>query len=435
VGRGSSFAFKGKNEDLRLIGEKLGVANLLEGSIRKDGDRLRITAQLSRSADGTQLWSRSYDRAARDVFAVQDEIAREVAQALSVRLDVVTMNRSQGGTTNLEAYDRYLRWRHLYLSERSGLEVSRERVRLMREAVAQDSAFVLGWDALAQSLRLLAAESDEAQAGRLREEEAQIYRRLSALAPDNWIVKRERAYGLWREGKRSESIRLAEAIMKDGPLTVEHAYPYISLIFSAGRLEETILLMARVQAIEPLAMFVSRDQQWNLTAARRFDEAGAEYERSLRLEGSRIEPNMVAFLRMLARNDGDLKTLRTSHDGTLEPKSPQFWRDLGSMLGDRQAMLARVRKAHDDTAHPSVIKLADALGDADLALAALRKFLRGKSEFDAHWAIWIAPYSGMRALPGFKDLMREVGLVDHWRQSGIWADACKPGGQTDFECQ
>lgn len=99
------------------------MTNLLEGRIRKDGDRLRITAQLSRSADGTQFWSRSYDREARDVFAVQDEIAREVAQALSVKLDVVTMNRAQGGTTNLEAYDRYLRWRQL--SARSGLEVPR----------------------------------------------------------------------------------------------------------------------------------------------------------------------------------------------------------------------------------------------------------------------------------------------------------------------
>lgn len=154
-----------------------------------------------------------------------------------------------------------------------------------------------------------------------------------------------------------------------------------------------------------------------------------------RLEGSRIEPNMVAFLRMLARNDGDLKALRTLHDSTLEPKSPPFWRDLGSMLGDRQTMLARVRKVHEDTSHSSVSKLADALGDADLALAALHKFLGGKSEFDPYRASWIAPYSGMRALPGFKDLMREVGLVDLWRQSGIWADACKPVGETDFECQ
>ena len=95
----------------------------------------------------------------------------------------------------------------------------------MREAVAQDSEFVLAWDALAQSLRLLAAESDVAQAGRLRQEAVQIRKRLSALAPNSWIVKRDRAYDLWRERKRSESIPLAEEIMKDGPLTVEHAYP------------------------------------------------------------------------------------------------------------------------------------------------------------------------------------------------------------------
>ena len=120
VGRTSSFSFKGKNEDLRTIGGKLGVAHLLEGSVRKDGDQLRVTAQLVRADDGTHLWSKTYARELRDVFAVQDDIARDVAQALSVKLDAVTLNRAQGGTTNIDAYDRYLRWRQLFFSDKLG---------------------------------------------------------------------------------------------------------------------------------------------------------------------------------------------------------------------------------------------------------------------------------------------------------------------------
>jgi TolB-like protein len=84
AGRTSSFAFKGKHEDLREIGQKLGVATLLEGGVRKAGNRVRITAQLVKVSDGFHLWSETYDRVLDDIFAVQDDIARSVASAMNV---------------------------------------------------------------------------------------------------------------------------------------------------------------------------------------------------------------------------------------------------------------------------------------------------------------------------------------------------------------
>ena len=132
VGRTSSFSFKGRNEDLRAIGRKLGVDHLLEGSVRKDGDHLRVTAQLVRADDGIHLWSKSYARELRDVFAVQEEISRDVAQALSVKLDVAKFNRDQGGTTSVEAYERYLRWRGIGMRELFDFEHDRERLQLAR---------------------------------------------------------------------------------------------------------------------------------------------------------------------------------------------------------------------------------------------------------------------------------------------------------------
>ena len=137
--------------------------------MRKSGDRIRITAQLVAASDSSQLWSKTYDRNLTDVFAVQDEIARDVAQALSVKLDAVKLNTAQGGTTNVDAYDRYLRWRQLLFSEYYDEEHDRQRVRLAREAVALDPGFVLGWDALARSLNVLANEVDGEQAERLRD--------------------------------------------------------------------------------------------------------------------------------------------------------------------------------------------------------------------------------------------------------------------------
>ena len=448
VGRTSSFSFKGKNEDLRTIGGKLGVAHLLEGSVRKDGEQLRVTAQLVRASDGTHLWSKTYARELRDVFKVQDDIARDVAQALSVKLDAVTLNRAQGGTTNIDAYDRYLRWRQLYLADKWDEEHERQRVQLAREAVAFDPRFVLAWDALAISLSGLADGVDGAQAERLRAEVEQIRAHIAQLAPDHWSVKRERAYSLWGEGKRAEAIAVAREIMETGPLTYEHAVPYANLIFAAGHLDETVAVDEKFRAIEPLAMFHSRSLQFDYIAARRYDEAEAEYRRSLALEGSHLGPAWVAFGRMLAHKDADLKALRDLHRQLLQdvegPDSP-FFRDLGAVLHDRDAMLAILHRAAADSAYRGnrgFGPLADALGEADLAAAELREamerrrgFKEGHMDYGSYWALWLAPYSGLRAHPEFKKLLIETGLAEYWRQTGKWGDSCKPVGADDFQCQ
>lgn len=86
IGRTSSFSFKGKNEDLRIIGEKLGVANILEGSVQKEGNKIRVTAQLIRTADGFHLWSDKYDRDLEGIFKLQDDIANAVVKELKLKL-------------------------------------------------------------------------------------------------------------------------------------------------------------------------------------------------------------------------------------------------------------------------------------------------------------------------------------------------------------
>jgi TolB-like protein len=209
VGRTSSFSFKGKDDDLHTIGSKLGVAHLLEGSVRKADDRIRITAQLVATSDSSQLWSKNYDRNLIDVFAVQDEIARDVAQALSVKLDAVKLNTAQGGTTNVDAYDRCLRWRQLLLSEYYDEEHDRERVRLAREAVALDPAFVLGWDALARSLGALAneVEGEQADPGNHGRRADELRARLSVHGTD--LLRRPSR----RNGRRGRATEVHRAVV------------------------------------------------------------------------------------------------------------------------------------------------------------------------------------------------------------------------------
>ena len=450
VGRTSSFSFKGRNEDLRSIGRQLGVDHLLEGSVRRDRDQLRVTAQLVRADDGTHLWSKTYARELRDVFAVQEGIARDVAQALSVKLDVARFNREQGGTTSVDAYDRLLRWRSIVMRGQLDLEHDRERLQLAREMVALDPQCLLCRDLLARSLDSVARELGAAAGGPLRAEARQVRAEIARVAPDSWVGRLIRADALWRAGDRAGAIDLARQVVDSGPPTKERVWDYAFMIYAMGHLEEATALVERVRAVEPMALYLSRDLQYDYTAARRYQDAEAEYQRGRRLEGSQHEADYVAFLRQLAGKRGggqrelrDLHRRLQAHEGFDTP----FFRELGNVLDDRDAMLKLVRRAIRDEAYAGEAKyvqtgVADALGDADLAVAALRRELEAEPGFGegtmaqySHVAFWNAPYSGLRAHPGFKALLVQAGIVDYWRQTGRWGDGCAPLGAQDFQCR
>lgn len=147
IARTSAFAFKGKNEDVRRIAEALGVAHILEGSVRRAGTRIRVTAQLIGAADGSHLWSERYDREMADIFAIQDEISQAIVGALQVKLAVKAVGRRQY-TPNLAAYEAFLRGRH-YLIRLTPDSWGRAR-ECLEEAIALDPGFAaphasLGW--------------------------------------------------------------------------------------------------------------------------------------------------------------------------------------------------------------------------------------------------------------------------------------------------
>ncbi|MGD9265062.1 MAG: hypothetical protein PVJ71_04715, partial [Lysobacterales bacterium] len=150
AGRTSSFAFKGLNEDLRKIGEQLGVAHVLEGSVQKSGERVRITAQLINAGDGYHLWSETYDRTLQDIFAVQDEIASEVARAMKVTLlGHAEHAQPEISQTTGDAYNTYLKG--LYESRRGNLEGHNQAIAYFQQAVQQDPGLALAWAGLAAS--------------------------------------------------------------------------------------------------------------------------------------------------------------------------------------------------------------------------------------------------------------------------------------------
>ena len=156
IGRSSSFLFKGKADDSRTIGDKLGVANLLEGSVRKEGDRVRIVAELINATDGRALWSETYDRELKDVFAVQSEIATAVAEQLKVKLlggpaksDAAPSNNNLAAYNALQQGTFYFR-----LSTEEG---TRKATEFYGEAIRLDPHYALAYAQLSAAWRQLAA--------------------------------------------------------------------------------------------------------------------------------------------------------------------------------------------------------------------------------------------------------------------------------------
>lgn len=160
--RTSSFAFKGANLDVRTIGDTLGVATVLEGSVRRSADRIRITAQLSDARTGYNLWAETFDRPLTDLFSVQDAIAREIAAELAGRLAPAQEDLYRGGTTDVQAYDLYLLGRQKWVTRQ--VPALREAIRHFEEAIARDSSFALAWSGLADAIDALAWRVPEERA-------------------------------------------------------------------------------------------------------------------------------------------------------------------------------------------------------------------------------------------------------------------------------
>jgi TolB-like protein/DNA-binding winged helix-turn-helix (wHTH) protein/tetratricopeptide (TPR) repeat protein len=146
--RTSSFYFKGKSSTVADIAAALGVANVLEGSVRSSGKRVRVIAQLVRADDGYHVWSQSYDRELRDIFTVQDEIATAIATALQISLAGGPLSRERGGTRNLDAYQLYLRAQSSVTADSTTATIKSAQ-RLLRQAIKLDPNFGLAWTLLA----------------------------------------------------------------------------------------------------------------------------------------------------------------------------------------------------------------------------------------------------------------------------------------------
>jgi eukaryotic-like serine/threonine-protein kinase len=267
IARTSAFAFKGKNEDIRRIANILGVAHVLEGSVRRAGGRVRVTAQLIHAADGAHRWSQRYHREMSDIFAVQDDIAAAIAGALKLQLAPASERRMP----SLPAYEAYLRYRSYQWQFTP--EAARRSRECLEQALALDPEFALPYVGLADYHFALAAvggsPSHEAmpRARQLAQRALEIDPELPEAHAMLGIVAGHYDYD-WSEAER----RFRLAVMRE-PLSPHLRQWYGTFfLFATGRADEARLQLSRVIAEDPLC------QMWRLMRANLLPGVGLEHE-------------------------------------------------------------------------------------------------------------------------------------------------------------
>jgi TolB-like protein len=434
ISRTSSFAFKGKDTPIPNIAEQLGVRHILEGSIRRDGETIRIAAQLIDVTTDTHLWSQTFERKADDVLAAQDEIARAVGLALNLEINAARTPHD-APTKNLEAYRLYLKAKGNYFElTRASL---RESVDLFKSAIALDPNFA---DAYAQ-LAWVCATTKTADPVLWRESQSksrELADRALALNPDLATAHVVLGFAALRKRDR-----------ETGKIHLERAFelePTNSLVlltrglwqFSAGHLEQGTRTVEALSQTDPL--FSGGEVTLMNFAYARGDDA-AVLAAAAKLRGKKGFPGLAAgfYSAVIAREAGDVK------------KTEEIIRRLAPIFPSKGLLEAIVAAAKSRTKQSEAIKKIDEetarnadfdplhllllIGAHDHLLDVANAHLaRNDDRFDGiMFVMWRLVARGESANPRLKTFLRNFGLVGHWKKYG-WPDRCRPEGEDDFEC-
>jgi eukaryotic-like serine/threonine-protein kinase len=337
--RTSSFQFKGKAGDIESIGQRLKVATILEGSVRKAGNQVRITAQLVKVSDGFHLWSETYDRNLDDIFAVQDDIARSVAQALSVTLLGRSAPSSRSRASNVQAYNLYLQGKHL--TGRPSPENLRKAISYYEQALRLDPGYALAWVGLASAHTAQADQGQVAAADGYRKARELVEKALSlepnlpeAYAALGWIRK---SYD-WDWSGADEAYKRALELDPGNAVVIRGA---AALASNLGRFDEAIELGRRAVELDPLSVASQTNLGIAALYAGRLSEAEAAVRKALELNPENLNGHQQLALIHLAQGRPEAALAETEKTAAASP-----WRRYGLAL----AYQALGRKTEADRA-------------------------------------------------------------------------------------
>jgi TolB-like protein/DNA-binding winged helix-turn-helix (wHTH) protein len=331
IARTSAMTYKGVNKDIAKIGRELNVDFVLEGSVRTESDRVRITAQLIQVSDQTHLWSESYDRATGDALKVQNEVAGRIANALAIRL-LPDKGTASSHSESPEAVDAYLRGRYLWnKGDREGLSRS---VAYFQQAIDNDPSYSAAFAGLADSYRLLGMRYAmlPAEAYPKAKDAAVRAIELDPMNANAYVSLGSIKFRYeWRQEEAERDF--LRAIEINPSLGLAH-HDYAWFLIAMKRFDEGIDHMKLAQRLDPLSPLANSDVGWAYLMARRYDEAIEQIKRTLELE-----PAFGSALACLER----AYSLRGETGLALESLSRETGEDTASVAeGDAGQMMKRL---------------------------------------------------------------------------------------------
>jgi len=426
--RTSSFAFKGLNTDIREIADRLDVDHILEGSVRKSGNRVRITAQLIDVTTDTHMWSETYDRELEDIFAIQDEIAARIVAALQLVLNMDVSEHPP--TANIEAYNLYLQGRFLLRSRGTGL---RQAESTLQQALSLDPDFAQAWATLAQVYVIfssyLVVDRTQAFADALHAAE-----RALALDPLNVDASLVVA-----QIESSGGVNAA-ALAHHSQIVAQHPGHSVARLWYGIKLLEAGYIQA---AREQFAAAVDIDPSYGLLLD--------WYARALLMSGEREQARQTA-VRALQLGRIQARVPLMNYCMEKDDKLACMQNNEGGG-GDNWAFLERLFQLIDNPSLlPQMLDWAEGLNDETGQqlkpqyfkgafymvtgdAAAFFQQLRVITEFVDSYptVLWFPANARLRKSPEMVQWAMETGLVDLWRERG-WPDLCRADADAVFVC-
>jgi len=410
IGRSSSFRFKDRKEEPKTIGEKLGVSTLLEGTVRKQGSKVRIVAELINAADGTELWSRIFDRELKDIFAVQTEIAQAVAASLELTLlGTKDAPAASASTQNADAHNAYLQG-HFYFARRN-VEDYRKAISFFDEAIRIDPDYALAYAERAEAWTFIGdlnpEEKKKAWAAARRDAEkavavgANLAEAHAALGWVRFFSERKFAEGL-AELKRARELAPANPTAND---LLARVLIYVYQLAEAEKLARQAI------EVDPLAFLARGNLARILLAEGKLEEADAEARKSAELQPAGAGSHRWQVVAAVLRGDGET-ALR---EAQLEPNEGYHRFELALAYyarGDRAAADAALADMVANDRNLLAYQIAEVYawrGETDKAFEWLQ------ISYDNHdtglLSLLIDPLMrGLRSDPRYKIMVEKVGL-------------------------
>jgi TolB-like protein/Flp pilus assembly protein TadD len=408
IGRSSSFRFKDRREEPRTIGEKLGVSTLLEGTVRKQGDRVRIVAELINAADGIELWTRTFDRELKDIFAVQAEIAAAVAESLRVTLLGASERSASSVTKNTEAHNAYLQG-HFHFQRRN-LEDYRKAVGYFDQAMRLDPDYALAYAERSEAWTFigdLTGQHEPAWSNARRDAEKAV-----AIAPD--LAEAHAALGFlrflvdWKFTDGLSQLKRAKELSLSNPTAND---VLARVIIYLGRIDEAERQGRQAVELDPLSVTAQGNLARILFYSGKLDEADAVARKSAELQPAAAATHRWQALIAAQRGDGET-ALR---EAQLEPDEGYRRFELAVaqyVRGDRKAADAAladlIANGRDNLAY-QIAEVYAVRGERDKAFEWLQ------ISFDNHdtgtLSILVDPLlRSLRDDPRYKNFLAKLGL-------------------------